>query len=148
IPVPDYTLYQDQAIALDTLSDRIAGLVNMLQLKGVYDASADAAVGRLFTEGSNGNLLPVKNWAAFAEKNGLKGQIDVYDMTPIAKALETAYIAQDNLKQQIYEIMHIADIVRGVSDPNETLGAQELKGQFVSMGLRSMQADVARFATD
>lgn len=148
IPVPDFTLYQDQANALDTLSDRIAGLVQMLQLKGVYDASADASLARLFTEGSNGNLMPVKNWAAFAEKNGLKGQIDVYDLTPIAKALESAYMAAENVKQQVYEIMGISDIVRGSSDPDETLGAQELKGQYASMRLRAMQADVARFATD
>ena len=148
IPVPDFTLYQDQANALDTLADRIAGLVQMLQLKGVYDASADAAIARLFTEGSNGNLLPVKNWAAFAEKNGLKGQVDVYDLTPIAKALEAAYLAAENVKMQIYEIMGISDIVRGSSDPNETLGAQEMKGQYASMRLRAMQSDVARFATD
>ena len=148
VPVPDFTLYQDQAIALDTLSDRIAGLVNMLQVKGVYDGSADAAVGRLFTEGANGNLIAVKNWAAFAEKNGLKGQVDVYDLTPIAKALEAAYMAAENIKLQVYEIMGISDIVRGASDPNETLGAQELKGQYASMRLRAMQADVARYATD
>ena len=148
IPVPDFTLYQDQANALDTLADRIAGLVQMLQLKGVYDASADASIARLFTEGANGNLLPVKNWAAFAEKNGLKGQVDVYDLTPIAKALEAAYLAAENVKVQVYEIMGISDIVRGASDPNETLGAQELKGQYASMRLRAMQADVARFATD
>ena len=148
VPVPDYALYQDQAKTLDTLSDRASGLVQMLQVKGVYDASADASLARLFTEGSNGNLMPVKNWAAFAEKNGLKGQIDVYDLSPIVKALEACYIAADQQKQQVYEIMGISDIVRGSSDPNETLGAQELKGQYASMRLRSMQADVARFATD
>jgi len=148
VPVPDFTLYQDQARTLDTLADRASGLVQMLQLKGVYDASADASLGRLFTEGSNGNLLPVKNWAAFAEKNGLKGQVDVYDLTPIAKALEAVYLAAEQQKQQVYEIMGIADIVRGSSDPNETLGAQELKGQYASMRLRAMQADVSRFATD
>jgi hypothetical protein len=148
VPVPDFTLYQDQANALDTLADRIAGLVQMLQLKGVYDASADASIARLFTEGSNGTLMPVKNWAAFAEKNGLKGQVDVYDLTPIAKALESAYLAAEQIKVQIYEIMGISDIVRGSSDPDETLGAQELKGQYASMRLRAMQADVARFATD
>lgn len=148
IPVPDFTLYQDQAQELDILSDRINGLSTMLQLKGVYDASADSALARLFTEGENGTLLPVKNWAAFAEKNGLKGQIDVYDLTPIAKALEAAYLAIDQIKNQVYEIMGISDIVRGSSDPNETLGAQEMKGQYASMRLRAMQADVARFATD
>ena len=148
VPVPDFTLYQDQANTLDTLAERASGLVQMLQLKGVYDASADASLARLFTEGNNGNLMPVKNWAAFAEKSGLKGQIDVLDLTPIAKALDAVYMAAEQQKQQVYEIMGISDIVRGSSDPNETLGAQELKGQYASMRLRAMQADVSRFATD
>ena len=148
VPVPDFVLYQDQAKTLDTLADRASGLVQMLQLKGVYDASADASLARLFTEGNNGNLMPVKNWAAFAEKNGLKGQVDVYDLTPIVRALEAVYVAADQQKQQVYEIMGISDIVRGSSNPNETLGAQELKGQYASMRLRAMQADVARFASD
>ena len=148
VPVPDFTLYQVQANELDLLSDRIDGLTKMLQLKGVYDASADAALGRLFTEGQNGTLLPVKNWAAFAEKGGLKGQIDVYDLNPLVQALKIAYEAAYQIKQQVYEIMGISDIVRGASDPNETLGAQELKGQFTSMRLNSMKEEVARFATE
>lgn len=148
VPVPDFSLYQDQARTLDILADRAAGLVRMLQLKGVYDAGADASLARLFTEGNNGNLMPVKNWAAFAEKNGLKGQIDVYDLTPIVHALEAVYDAAEQQKQQVYEIMGISDIVRGASNPNETLGAQEMKGQYASMRLRSMQSDVSRFATD
>lgn len=148
VPVPDFTLYLDQANTLDTLADRASGLVQMLQVKGVYDASADASLARLFTEGNNGNLMPVKNWAAFAEKNGLKGQIDVYDLTPIVRGLEAVYQAAEQQKQQVYEIMGISDIVRGSSNPSETLGAQELKGQYASMRLRAMQADVSRFATD
>ncbi|MDO8707015.1 MAG: hypothetical protein Q7J84_18970 [Sulfuricaulis sp.] len=147
VPVPDFTLYQDQAITLDTLADRIAGLVDMLQVKGTHDASIPE-LARVFTEGKNGTLLPVKNYAAYAEKGGLKGTIDVLDLTPIAKALEVAYLAAENVKAQVYEIMGISDIVRGASDPNETLGAQELKGQYASMRLRAMQADVARYATD
>ena len=148
VPVPDFTLYQDQGRTLDTLAERASGLVQMLQVKGVYDGSADASLARLFTEGNNGNLMPVKNWAAFAEKSGLKGSIDVLDLTPIAKALEAVYLAAEKQKQQVYEIMGISDIVRGSSDPDETLGAQELKGQYASMRLRAMQADVSRFATD
>ena len=147
IPIPDFTLYQDQANELDMLSDRIDGLTKMLQLKGVYDGSADASLGRLFTEGTNGTLLPVKNWGAFAEKGGLKGQVDVFDLTPLVQALKIAYEASGQIKNQVYEIMGISDIVRGSSDPNETLGAQELKGQYNSMRLNSMKEAVAQYAT-
>jgi hypothetical protein len=148
VPVPDFTLYQDQAKSLDTLADRIYGLVNMLQVKGVYDGSADKAIGRLFTEGTNGTLIPVKNWAAFAEKNGLKGSVDIMDLDPISRALKEAYTAFGQIIQFIYQITGIADIVRGVSDPNETLGAQEIKKNFVGLRLGDMKMGVAQFATE
>lgn len=148
VPVPDFALYQDQAKALDVLADRIDGLCHMLQLKGVYDGSADSSLARLFTEGTNGTLIPVKNWSAFAEKNGLKGQVDVYDLTPLVQALQTAIEAVAQQKEQVYEITGISDIIRGQTQASETATAQQIKGQYASLRLRSMQDDVAQFATD
>lgn len=148
IPVPDFSLYQDQAKALDVLADRINGLCDMLQLKGVYDASADPAIARLFTEGNNGSLLPVKNWAGFAEKNGLKGQVDVYDLTPLVQALNVAIEAVKEQKEQVYEITGISDIIRGQTAASETATAQQIKGQYASLRLKAMQDEVAQFATD
>jgi hypothetical protein len=147
VPVPDFSLYQDQANTLDVLADRIEGLIKALQVKGVHDA-AIPELARLFTEGENGSLLPVKNWAAFAEKMGLKGAIDIVDLTPIFNALKACYESAEQQKNQIYEITGLADIIRGSTDPNETAAAQKLKGNFGSMRLRSMQADVAQFAAE
>jgi hypothetical protein len=148
IPVPDFTLYQDQANELDVCADRIDGLLKALQVKGVYDASLGVEIARLFTDATNTDLRPVKNWQAFAEKNGLKGAIDIVDLTPIANALKEAYMAMEQIKNQVYEITGIADIVRGQTDPNETLGAQELKGQYATLRLKAMQQDVAVYATE
>lgn len=147
-PTPDFALYQDQAKELDTYADRIDGLTKMLQLKGVYDASADASLGRLFTEGQNGDLLPVKNWAQFAEKNGLKGQIDVVDLTMIAQALKIAIEGMAQVKEQVYEITGISDIIRGQTQASETATAQQIKGQYASLRLRAYQDEVAQFATE
>jgi hypothetical protein len=146
VPVPDYSLYQDQCRTLDIIATRIDELVNALRVRGVHDAAVKELT-RLFTEGSNNNLIPVSNWAGFAEKNGLKGTIDLVDITPFALALKECYAAMEQQKQQVYEITHIADIIRGVTDPNETLGAQQMKGQFASLPLRDMQRDVEKFAT-
>lgn len=147
LPVPDFSLYQDQARDLDILAERIDGLIKALKVRGVYDA-ATPELGRLFTEGENNVMIPVKNFAAFAEKQGLKGSIDLVDIVPIAQALEYAYKAVQEVKQIIYEITHISDIMRGATDPNETLGAQQMKGQFASMPLKEMQGDVALFAQE
>lgn len=147
VPTPDFKLYQDQANELDILSDRIDGLIRALQVKGVYDASVPE-LARLFTEGTNGSLIPVKNWAQFAEKNGLKASIDVVDITPIAAALINAYKAMDQVKAQVYEITGLSDIIRGQSVASETATAQQIKGQYASLRLKSMQDSVAMYATE
>lgn len=147
VPVPDFVLYQDQANELDTLSDRINGLINALKVRGVYNAEF-TELSRLFTEGENNSLIPVTNFAGFAEKQGLKGAIDLVDLAPIAAALLAAYQAMEQVKQQIYDITGLADIVRGQSEASETATAQQIKGQYASMRLNSMKHDVAQFATE
>jgi hypothetical protein len=146
VPVPDFTLYQDQANELDTLSDRIKGLVDAMKVRGFYDA-ANADLGRLFTEGDNNTLIPVKNYAAFAEKGGLGGAVEFVDLTPIANALNMAYQAMGQVKQQIYDITGISDIIRGASVASETATAQQIKGQYATLRLKTYQDEVARFAS-
>lgn len=146
VPVPDFTLYQDQQNELDLLADRIDGLVKALKVCGGYDASIPE-LQRIFTEGENGTLVPIKNWAAFAEKNGLQGALSLVDLTPIANALKAAYEAFEQIKSQVYELTGISDIIRGATDARETLGAQKLKGQYASLRLKAYQDEVAVFAT-
>ena len=145
-PIPDFVIYQDQARELDALCDRIDGLINALKVRGVYDASA-TELQRLFSEGENNTLIPVHNWMAFAEKQGMKGAIDLVDITPFATALQSCYSAMEQVKGQIYELMGIADIQRGQTDPNETLGAQIIKSNNAAGRLKTMQHAVVDFAT-
>ena len=147
VPLPDYAQYQDQAKELDVLSDRIDGLIDALRVRGVYDGAVPE-LARLFSEGDNNKLIGVTNWAAFAEKQGLKGAIDILDITPIANALNEAYKAMEQVKGQIYEITGMSDIIRGDTDANETLGAQKLKTTYGNLRLKSIQEDAIRFATD
>jgi hypothetical protein len=146
IPVADFVLYQDQAQELDILTDRIDGLVKALRIRGVYDAS-QPALQRLLTEGDNNTLIPVDKWMGFSEKGGLKGSIDILPIDQIANALIQCYRARDEIKGQIYEITGISDIVRGQTAASETATAQQIKGQYAGLRLRSMQEDVALFAS-
>jgi hypothetical protein len=147
IPVPDFVLYQDQANELDILSDRIDGLVKALRIRGVYDAS-QPALQRLLTEGDNNTLIPVDKWMQFSEKGGLKGAIDILPIDELANALLNCYRARTEIKAQIYEITGISDIIRGASAASETATAQQIKGQYAGLRLRSMQEEVALFASE
>ena len=147
VPVPDFVLYQDQAMELDILSDRIDGLVKALRVRGVYDAS-QPALQRLLTEGDNNALIPVDKWMAFSEKGGLKGSIDLLPLDSLASALLNCYRAREDIKSQIYEITGISDIIRGSSYASETATAQQIKGNYANLRLRFMQEDVALFASE
>lgn len=147
VPIPDYVQYQDQARELDNLTGRINMLTKALKVAGVYDSSAEG-VQKLLSESTENKLIPVDNWAMFAEKGGLKGTVDFMPIEQIAKVLIGIYDARERTKQDIYEITGISDVIRGATDPNETFGAQELKGKYAGLRLGAMQRDVARFARD
>jgi F0F1-type ATP synthase membrane subunit b/b' len=121
--------------------------VKALRVRGVYDAS-QPALQRLMTEGDNNALIPVDRWAAFGEKGGLKGSIDLLPLDTIAQCLIQCYQARSDIKSQIYEITGISDIIRGQSMASETATAQQIKGQYAGLRLRAMQEDVALFATE
>jgi hypothetical protein len=147
VPVPDFAQYQDQAYELDNVTNRIGQLVDAVKVVGVYDASQDG-LKRLMSEGVNNTLIPVNNWAMFGEKGGLKGVIDFLPLTDVVNALQNLYLARDQIKQVIYEITGIADILRGQSNANETATAQQIKSNYAGLRVRARQAEVARFARD
>jgi len=147
IPIPDYCEYEDQAQELDNLTQRIYLLVKACKAVGVFNAEFKE-LGRLFTEGVDNKLFPVTAWAAMSEKGGLKGAIDMLDTSAIIKTLQQLYQSREVVKQSIYEICGISDILRGATNASETLGAQQLKANFGSLRLRATQGDVARFASD
>lgn len=151
IPVPDFYEYQDQAAELDDLTNRISWLTKAIKITGVYDGSIDA-LQRIFQEGKENELVGVDNMAEFMSKAGPNG-MGVIWLAPIAemmKCLQELYAARDQVKQVIYEVTGIADIVRGSqsSQHRATATEQRIKGQFASMRLNDMQGEVARFARD
>ena len=102
----------------------------------------------LFRSGDNNALIPVDKWTGFSEKGGLRGSVDLLPLDTIAQALIQCYQARSDIKGQIYEITGIADIIRGQSAASETATAQQIKGQFAGLRLRSMQEDVNLFASE
>lgn len=147
IPSPDYTQYQDQARELDELTGRINSITKALKVVGVYDKAAEG-VSRILSEGLENTMVPVEQWAIFGEKGGLKGVVDWFPMEMVVNTLISLYDAREKVKQDLYEITGISDIIRGATDPNETASAQKIKGQFATLRLDSMQRDVARFSRD
>lgn len=148
IPTPLYKEYQDQAAQLDELTNRIAQMTRALKVVGVYDASAEG-LNRMFNEGTENELIPIQQWSVFAgEKGGMKGAMELLDISMIAQALLDAYSARDKVKEDLDEITGMSDIIRGATDANETASAQKLKAGFAGQRISDLQKDVQRFVRE
>lgn len=144
IPVPDYLEWQDQAIQIDELTQRIAMLTKACKVAGVYAAN-NTAVGRIFNESIENELIPVDSWAAFAEAGGLKGVLDFLPLDTIQACIETLTKVREQAKIDLDQLTGISDVVRGTSDSRETLGGLRLKNNNAGTRLSDTQEDVSTF---
>src|SRR5262249_43814057 len=117
-----------------------------LKVAGLYDGSAPEIKQLLDAE--EGKMIGVENWAMSAEDGGVKGLIEWYPVQNVITVLAALYEQRDAAKQTLFEISGIADIMRGQTDPNETLGAQKLKASWGGGRVRKRQKEVQRFAGD
>lgn len=148
VPVPDYVEYQDQAAELDDLTARISALTTALRVNGVYDSSVPA-LARILQDGQDNKLVPVDQWAAFAEKGGMAGAISLVPIKEIAEVLIGLYQARSQVKNDMFEVNGLSDIVRGQAQTGAaTATEQRIKGQFASMRLQERRDEVARFCRD
>lgn len=147
VPTPDYVIVQDQYEEMNTINSRISLLVDALRVAGIYDASTPAIKQLLNFSGEN-ILVPVDSWAAFSERGGLQGNIDWLPIDMIVKVVGELNAARDVIKNQIYELTGISDIIRGSTNQYETATAQEIKSQYASLRLNSLQQAAAEFFSD
>lgn len=144
LPRADYMMMRDQYDQINELNTRIVLLEKALRVVGVYDKK-NAEVARILSEARENDMIAVDKWAVLAEGGGLKGVVDWFPVDVIAETLDKLREQKAEKKQEIYELSGISDIMRGASNPRETLGAQKLKAQFGSVSLDSRQDQVARF---
>lgn len=146
IPVPEFVQYQDQAEELDEITGRIDVLVSALKRRGVYDAAYEE-LSKLANAGDN-EFIPVEKFAAISEKGGLDKAIWEQPIEMLAKVLIGLYDQRDRVIEIIHQITGIADIIRGSTDPNETLGAQKIKSRFANVRIFPRQKSIEKLARD
>lgn len=147
VPKPDFCMAQDLYNQIDILESRISLLTDACRAVGVYD-KANQEVQRVFQEGIENQLIPVDNWAMFAEKGGLNGAVDWVPIEQIAAVIEILTKKQADLINQLYQVTGMADILRGASTMQASATEQAIKAKFASIRVQALQDDFARFASD
>ena len=148
IPTPDFVLSEDLYNEIDTLQTRISILTEAVKAVGVYDSAADG-IKRMFNEGVENELIPVDNWALFAEKGGIQGQVDWVPISDIVNALDKLRSVRDETITLLQQVSGMSDVMQGgVSNQYEGVGQSQIKAKFGSIRIQALQDEFAQFASD
>lgn len=150
IPIPDFIQYKDQIEEINILTARISALSEGLRLKGFYAAGAEdlsTAIERAMKSTAHDILIPVANFAGLGGA-GMKDSLVWMPLKEIGETIQGCVLLRKQLIDDVYQITGMSDIMRGSTDPNETLGAQELKSQYGSIRIREKQGALVAFARD
>lgn len=142
IPTAEYALYKKQIKELNNVTRRIDKIIEGLKVRGLYSASLESAV----------QVSRANDFEYIAAPDSIMDNLDSKIWTmPIEKAvavLQALYQQRDEVKQVIYEIIGISDILRGASKATETATAQNIKARFGGLRIEERTREVARFFRD
>jgi hypothetical protein len=148
-PRADFILSQDLYNEVDVLQSRIARITQAIKVVGVYDKSAGDSVGRMLKEGFENDLIPVDNWAMFADKGGLQGTIQWFPVQEVVGVLTTLRQLLAETIDLLYQVTGLSDIMRGANTDQYTSdGTNQLKAKFGSIRVQALQEEFAQFASD
>lgn len=148
VPVPDYVYYQDQLAEINELTGRISALTSALQVRGFYPGGSeigDVIETAMKVNDDSAVMIPVSNWSSFGDKGGI---VEWMPLDMIATTLKGLVDIRKQLIDDVYQITGLSDIMRGLTNASETLGAQELKSQYGSVRIRDKQDELVRIARD
>lgn len=148
MPRADFVIAQDLYNEIDVLQSRISVITRAVKVVGVYDEGCEG-IGRMLNEGVENDLIPVPNWAMFAEKGGLNGTIDWFPVQEVVGVLQTLQQSLGSTIELLYQVTGMSDILRGANTDQYTSdGTNQLKAKFGSIRVQALQEEFARFASD
>lgn len=148
IPVPDFQRYSIHFKKISELTRRIYALLDKVQMKGLVPAGGDVgqAIEDLIRDDSDQIIIPVPGGAMLQQ--GATGFVAWLPLNELAQAIQGLIDARTQLINDFYSLSGVSDIMRGATDADETLGAQQLKSQYGSVRVREKSAELQRVAAD
>jgi hypothetical protein len=113
---------------------------------GVYD-KASPQIKDILNNAAENQMVPADQWAQFAEKGGVKGVVDWVPLDQVVQTIDQLTKNREDVKNQIYEVTGMSDIIRGASKASETLGAQKIKTAYASMRIQQRQKNVVQYCS-
>lgn len=149
LPIPLYNYYKNQAEELNRVSIRLNKVLSAIRVKGAYNGLLGDDLKKLLDASMMDNeLIAATEAGLLAQSGGFDKHIWLLPIENFIAVATQLYQAREAIKQVIYEITGISDIIRGSSVASETATAQDLKAKWGTVRLRRMQTVVAEYARD
>lgn len=148
IPVPDWQRYAIHFRKISELTRRVYSLLDAVKMKGLVAGGGDVgdAIEQIIRDESDQIIIPVPGAALLAQ--GSAPLVVWLPLAELATAIQGLIEARGQLINDFYQLSGISDIMRGATEAEETLGAQELKTQFGSVRVREKSMELQRVAAD
>lgn len=141
-PVCPFAVYRKLADELETITRRIKAIATGLKVRGIV--LSDAASVEALAQADDNTLVPISDITGMAQMGGLDRAITWWPVETAIAVLRELYSLREGVKQAIYEITGISDIIRGQGDKGETATAQQIKTQWGSLRIKRLQRLVER----
>lgn len=149
LPIPLYNFYRNQAEELNRVSVRLNKVLAAIRVRGAYNGLLGEDLKKLLAADELENeLVAAAEAGLLAQQGGFDKAIWLLPIEQFVKVANELYKAREAIKQVIYELTGISDIIRGSSVASETATAQDLKNKWGTVRLRRMQTLVADYARD
>jgi hypothetical protein len=148
VPVPDYMRYAAHLSKISTLTSRIYLLLDKIKMKGLVPSGGDIgdAIEQALRADDDEIIIPVPGAALV--QGAASGFVTWMPLADIATAIQGLIAARGQLIEDFYQLSGISDIMRGATEAEETLGAQQLKSQYGSVRVRDKIDELQRVARD
>jgi hypothetical protein len=148
VPVPDWQRYAIHFRKISELTRRVYSLLDAVRMKGLVAGGGDVgeAIEQILKDDSDEIIIPVPGAALLA--HGGAPLVVWLPLVELATAIQGLIAARGQLIDDFYQLSGISDIMRGATEAEETLGAQELKSQYGSVRVREKSAELQRVAAD
>lgn len=145
-PVPDFNFYQEQFEELDRVAMRQSRVTKAIKAVATYDSHFSELAN--LENKQDGAYVPVQDLMGRLENSRLDSVIADLPLELYLKVADSLRNRKEELKDEVYEILGIADIMRGETNAQEGVETQQLKSEFGAVRLRQKQGAVDSFCRD
>lgn len=145
IPTGQFKIDKALLKELNNTCKRIVEISQVIRVVGAHDRTIHDDLIKIHSL-RDGETTPV-NWPQ-GSTGIFQNGVDWWPFEKAVVALNKLIEYAEWLINKLFQQDGIPDIVRGASNPNETLGAQQIKSNFTIIRTNKKQADVQRFVRD